>query len=67
MIPLTPGGLGTVDAALTALLVAFGLDQNDALAATLVWRACSWVPQVFLESARSLVAAQRAQAPVAAS
>jgi len=48
MIPLTPGGLGTVDAALTALLVAFGMDQNDALAATLVWRACSWVPQVFL-------------------
>lgn len=48
MIPLTPGGLGTVDAALTALLVAFGLDQNDALAATLVWRACSWVPQIFL-------------------
>lgn len=48
MIPLTPGGLGTVDAALTALLVAFGMDQNDALAATLVWRACSWVPQIFL-------------------
>ena len=48
MIPLTPGGLGTVDAALTALLVAFGMDQNDALAATLVWRASSWVPQVFL-------------------
>jgi uncharacterized protein (TIRG00374 family) len=48
MIPLTPGGLGTVDAALTALLVTFGMDQNDALAATLVWRACSWVPQVFL-------------------
>lgn len=48
MIPLTPGGLGTVDAALTALLVAFGMDENDALAATLVWRACSWVPQVFL-------------------
>lgn len=48
MIPLTPGGLGTVDAALTALLVGFGMQQNDALAATLVWRACSWVPQVFL-------------------
>jgi uncharacterized protein (TIRG00374 family) len=48
MIPLTPGGLGTVDAALTALLVSFGMDQNDALAATLVWRACSWVPQIFL-------------------
>ena len=48
MIPLTPGGLGTVDAALTALLVSFGMNQDDALAATLVWRACSWVPQIFL-------------------
>lgn len=46
MIPVTPGGLGTVDAALISLLVTFGADSNDALAATLVWRACSWIPQV---------------------
>lgn len=47
-VPVTPGGLGTVDAALTALLVAFGATNTDALAATLLWRAASWVPQVLL-------------------
>lgn len=35
-IPITPGGLGTVDAALTSLLVAFGATNTDALAATLL-------------------------------
>jgi uncharacterized protein (TIRG00374 family) len=48
MIPVTPGGLGTVDAALIALLTTFGLTNEQAVAATLVWRACSWVPQVCL-------------------
>jgi uncharacterized protein (TIRG00374 family) len=48
MIPVTPGGLGTVDAALIALLTTFGLSNSQAVAATLVWRACSWVPQVSL-------------------
>lgn len=48
MIPVTPGGLGTVDAALIGLLVGFGLDQNVAVAADLVWRAASFVPQVVL-------------------
>ena len=48
MIPLTPGGLGTVDAALVALLVTFGLPESVALAATLVWRAASFIPQVCL-------------------
>jgi uncharacterized protein (TIRG00374 family) len=47
-VPVTPGGLGTVDAALTGLLVAFGASRSDALAATLLWRAASWVPQVLL-------------------
>lgn len=47
-IPVTPGGLGTVDAGLTGLLVAFGASNTDALAATLLWRAASWVPQVLL-------------------
>lgn len=47
-IPITPGGLGTVDAALTSLLVAFGATKTDALAATLLWRAASWIPQVLL-------------------
>jgi len=47
-IPITPGGLGTVDAALVALLVSYGADQNVALAADLVWRAASYFPQVFI-------------------
>jgi uncharacterized protein (TIRG00374 family) len=37
-VPITPGGLGTVDAALVALLVAFGADSSTALAADLIWR-----------------------------
>jgi uncharacterized protein (TIRG00374 family) len=48
MIPITPGGLGTVDAAMIALLVGFGLPEATAIAATLVWRAASFVPQVGL-------------------
>jgi uncharacterized protein (TIRG00374 family) len=47
-IPVTPGGLGTVDAALTALLTGYGATSSQALAADLVWRAATWVPQVVL-------------------
>ncbi len=47
-IPITPGGLGTVDAALVGLMVTMGADENQALAADLVWRALSYFPQVFL-------------------
>lgn len=47
-IPITPGGLGTVDAALTTLLVDFGASNSEALAATLVWRAGTFVPQALL-------------------
>ena len=47
-IPITPGGLGTVDAALVALLVAFGMSESEALAANLLWRAATFVPQVVL-------------------
>jgi len=47
-IPITPGGLGTVDAAMTALLTSFGATNNQALAATLVWRAGTFVPQALL-------------------
>ena len=46
MIPITPGGLGTVDAFLIALLTAMGVDSGNATAATLVWRAASFVPQI---------------------
>jgi uncharacterized protein (TIRG00374 family) len=47
-IPITPGGLGTVDAALTALLTGYGATSSQALAADLVWRAATYVPQVLL-------------------
>ncbi|MDZ7576835.1 MAG: YbhN family protein [Candidatus Nanopelagicales bacterium] len=46
MIPITPGGLGTVDAALIALLSAAGIDAGAATAADLVWRASSYIPQM---------------------
>lgn len=45
-IPVTVGGLGTVDAGLIALLVAFGATASQALAADLVWRAGTFVPQI---------------------
>jgi uncharacterized protein (TIRG00374 family) len=47
-VPVTPGGLGTVDAALTALLTGDGATSSQALAAELVWRAATYVPQVLL-------------------
>lgn len=45
-IPITPGGLGTADAALIGLLVAFGADSSAALAADLVWRLVWFLPQL---------------------
>jgi hypothetical protein len=49
-VPLTPNGLGTVDAGLTALLVAFGAGGDQALAAVLVWRVATTLPQVAIGS-----------------
>jgi uncharacterized protein (TIRG00374 family) len=45
-IPVTAGGLGTVDAGLTGLLTAFGATGSRALAVDIVWRAATFVPQV---------------------
>jgi uncharacterized protein (TIRG00374 family) len=45
-LPVTAGGLGTVDAALIGLLTAFGATASNALAVDLVWRAGTFVPQV---------------------
>ena len=47
-IPVPPGGLGTTDAIITASLTAFGMGNNDALAATMVWRAATYFPQVII-------------------
>ena len=48
MFPLTPGGLGTVDAALVALLVGFGADSSTALAVDLIWRLVWFLPQLLV-------------------
>lgn len=47
-IPISPGGLGTVDAALVALLTAFGADPADAVAADLLWRLVWFLPQILV-------------------
>ncbi len=47
-IPVPPGGLGTTDAIINAMLTTFGMPSNDALAATLVWRAAAYFPQVII-------------------
>jgi uncharacterized protein (TIRG00374 family) len=45
-IPITPGGIGMVDAAMASILMAFGMGNSDALAAVMVWRLFYWLPQV---------------------
>jgi len=47
-VPLAPGGAGTVDAALIAMLVAFGAEFDQAVAADVIWRAFSFLPQMVL-------------------
>jgi putative heme transporter len=47
-LPVTPGGLGSVDASFTGMLIASGATANQALAADLVWRATSYFPPIFL-------------------
>jgi uncharacterized protein (TIRG00374 family) len=54
-IPVPPGGLGTTDAIITSMLTAFGLPNNDALAATMIWRAATYFPQVFIGGISLLV------------
>jgi hypothetical protein len=47
MIPLTPGGLGFVEAGLTATLTLAGVNATDAVLATLAYRLVSyWLPLV---------------------
>jgi uncharacterized protein (TIRG00374 family) len=48
MVPITPGGLGTVDALMISLLQSVGVTAGDATAADLVWRAASYVPQIII-------------------
>jgi uncharacterized protein (TIRG00374 family) len=44
-VPITPGGLGVVDAAAPALLASFGVPRNTAAFGVLGWRLLSfWLP-----------------------
>lgn len=45
-VPITPGGLGTVDLALVALLKGFGTPGDIALAADVLWRIAWFLPQI---------------------
>lgn len=45
LVPLTPGGLGFVEAGLTTLLVVAGVDADQAVVGTLLYRLASyWLP-----------------------
>ena len=44
LIPAAPGGLGTFDAAVRAVLVSFGIAAEPALGYALVLRIALWVP-----------------------
>lgn len=45
LVPITPGGLGIVEASLSGLLVLAGLDTGQAVLATLAYRLASyWIP-----------------------
>jgi uncharacterized protein (TIRG00374 family) len=46
--PITPGGLGTVDAALVLLLTGFGIENSTAVAADLMWRLVWFLPQLLV-------------------
>jgi uncharacterized protein (TIRG00374 family) len=47
LVPITPGGLGIVEASLSGLLILAGMNAGDALLATLAYRLASyWLPLV---------------------
>ncbi len=56
-LPITPGGIGVVEGSLTALLVAYGMNLDTALAGALLYRVVSfwglvpvgWLAWVYLE------------------
>ena len=54
-IPLTPGGVGFVELGLTGALVAFGASNDEAVAATLIYRFLTVVPTLVF----GLLAARR--------
>lgn len=47
-VPIAPGGLGTVDAVLIGMLVAFGATGDQAVAVDVIWRAFCFFPQMLV-------------------
>ena len=47
-VPITPGGLGVVELGLTGGLVAFGADQEAAVAGVLLYRALTMLPVIVI-------------------
>ncbi len=47
-VPVTPGGLGTVDAAFIGMLTTLGANSSHALAADLVWRLTTYMLPILL-------------------
>ncbi len=48
VVPLTPGGIGVIELGLTGLLVGFGGDHAEVVAAVLVWRFLTVAPTLVL-------------------
>jgi uncharacterized protein (TIRG00374 family) len=48
LVPLTPGGIGTTDGLMLALLIGFGASLPAASASILIWRTIYYLPQVIL-------------------
>jgi uncharacterized protein (TIRG00374 family) len=68
-LPITPGGLGVVEAALSTLLVGFSVPAQTALLGVLCWRAVNfWLPipvggLAYLSLKHSMAAAANPQQP----
>ena len=48
VVPITPGGMGTIDSAFIGMLAAFGTSASRALAADVVWRLATYVAPILL-------------------
>ena len=64
MIPITPGGLGIVEASLSGFLVLAGVDSGAAVLATLAYRLASyWLPLLAGPAAYAVFKRRYRQAP----
>ncbi len=66
MVPITPGGLGTTDALMIALLQSMGVSGSVAQAADVVWRIASYLPQILIGIVALLLWFRRANRTYAA-